>query len=102
VDTKGNVWATTSTGAIRYDPNTHEFKEFKSPTLTDNGPGGSYGIAADRMGNGWWTQINIDRVNRADIESGKTQEFKEAPRAARADGVLTAKTRSYMSLRVRS
>src|SRR5882672_9901822 len=29
VDTKGNVWATTSTGAIRYDPNTHEFKEFK-------------------------------------------------------------------------
>jgi len=98
VDTKGNVWATTSTGAIRYDPNTHEFKEFKSPTLTDNGPGGSYGIAADRMGNGWWTQINIDRVNRADIESGKTQEFKEAPRAARADGVLTAEDKKLYEL----
>jgi streptogramin lyase len=89
VDSKGNVWATTFTGAFRYDPATHEFREFESPTPTDNGPGGSYGIAADRMGNGWWTQINIDRVNRADIESGKTQEFHEPRRPARADGELT-------------
>jgi streptogramin lyase len=89
VDTKGNVWATTFTGAFRYDPSTREFREFKSPTPTDSGPGGSYGIAADRMGNGWWTQINIDRVNRADIETGKTEEFHEPPRAARADGALT-------------
>lgn len=89
VDAKGNVWATTFTGAFRYDPATREFREFKSPTPTDNGPGGSYGIAADRLGNGWWTQINIDRVNRADIETGKTQEFHEPPRPARADGALT-------------
>lgn len=89
VDAKGNVWATTFAGALRYDPSTREFKEFKSPTAIDNGPGGSYGIAADRMGNGWWTQINIDRVDRADIENGKTQEFHEPPRSARADGALT-------------
>lgn len=89
VDAKGYVWATTFAGAFRYDPATHEFREFKSPTPIDNGPGGSYGIAADRLGNGWWTQINIDRVNRADIETGKTQEFHEPPRAARADGTLT-------------
>jgi streptogramin lyase len=98
VDSKGNVWATTFIGAIRYDPSTREFKEFKSPTPTDNGPGGSYGIAADRMGNGWWTQINIDRVNRADIESGKTQEFHEPPRPARADGVLTADDKKLYEL----
>jgi streptogramin lyase len=98
VDAKGNVWATTFTGAFRYDPATHEFREFKSPTLTDNGPGGSYGIAADRMGNGWWTQINIDRVNRADIETGKTQEFHEPPRAARSDDVLTADDKKLYEL----
>jgi virginiamycin B lyase len=98
VDSKGNVWATTFAGAFRYDPNTHEFREFKSPTPTDNGPGGSYGIAADRMGNGWWTQINIDRVNRADIESGKTQEFHEPPRPARADGALTADDKKLYEL----
>jgi virginiamycin B lyase len=98
VDAKGNVWATTGSGAFRYDPSTHEFREFKSPTPTDNGPGGSYGIAADRMGNGWWTQINIDRVNRADIESGKTQEFHEPPRPARADGAITAEDKKLYEL----
>jgi len=98
VDTKGNVWATTASGALRFDPNTHEYKEFKSPTLTDNGPGGSYGIAADRLGNGWWTQINMDRVNRVDVETGKTQEFKEPPRAARADGVITEADRKLYEL----
>lgn len=98
VDTKGNVWATTFTGAFRYDPSTKEFREFKSPTPTDNGPGGSYGIAADRLGNGWWTQINIDRVNRADLETGKTQEFHEPPRPARADGALTAEDKKLYEL----
>jgi streptogramin lyase len=98
VDTKGNVWATTGVGAFRYDPSTHQFREFKSPTPIDNGPGGSYGIAADRMGNAWWTQINMDRVNRADIETGKTQEFHEPPRAARADGVLTSDDKKLYEL----
>ncbi len=98
VDGKGFVWATTGVGAFRYDPNTHEFREFKSPTPIDNGPGGSYGIAADRLGNGWWTQINIDRVNRADVESGKTQEFHEQPRPARADGALTADDKKLYEL----
>jgi streptogramin lyase len=98
VDAKGNVWATTAVGAIRYDPATKEFREFKSPTPIDNGPGGSYGIAADRMGHGWWTQINIDRVNRADIETGKTKEFHEPPRAARADGVITADDKKLYEL----
>ncbi|HEX3371522.1 MAG TPA: carboxypeptidase regulatory-like domain-containing protein [Candidatus Acidoferrales bacterium] len=98
VDAKGKVWATTAVGAFRYDPVTREFREFKSPTPIENGPGGSYGIAADRMGNGWWTQINLDRVNRADIESGKTQEFHEAPHAARADGALTADDKKLYEL----
>ena len=98
VDAKGNVWATTAVGAFRYDPSTREFKEFKSPTPIEHGPGGSYGIAADRMGNGWWTQINIDRVNRADAESGKTQEFHEPPRPARADGALTTDDKKLYEL----
>jgi streptogramin lyase len=98
VDAKGNVWATTSSGALRFDPSTHEYKEYNSPTPTDNGPGGSYGIAADRQGNGWWTQINIDRVNRADVETGKTLEFKVPPRTARADEVITDADRKLYEL----
>jgi streptogramin lyase len=98
VDAKGNVWATTSSGALRFDPSTHEYKEYNSPTPTDNGPGGSYGIAADRQGNGWWTQINIDRVNRADVETGRTLEFKVPPRTARADGVITDADRKLYKL----
>jgi streptogramin lyase len=98
VDNKGYVWATTANGAIRYDPGTKEYKQFLSPTLTDIGPGGSYGIAADRMGNGWWTQINMDRVNRADIESGKAQEFKESPHASRAEKDLTADDKKIYEL----
>jgi virginiamycin B lyase len=98
VDAKGNVWATTFTGALRYDPSKREFREFKSPTPIDNGPGGSYGIAVDRAGNGWWTQINIDRVNRADLETGKTQEMHEPPRPARADGAITADDKELYDL----
>src|SRR5258708_8767854 len=59
VDNKGNVWATTGVGAFRYDPNTHQFREFKSPTPIDIGPGGPYGIAADRMATGSCMQIII-------------------------------------------
>jgi streptogramin lyase len=98
VDAKGKVWATTATGVLRFDPDTRQYTEFKSPTPIANGPGGSYGVAVDREGNAWWTQINIDRVNRVDAESGKPQEFKIPARSAKSDSALTEGDRKLYEL----
>lgn len=71
-DGQGNIWASTPKGAIRFDPRTREFKEFLSITQ----PGPSYGIAADRHGNAWWTQMGIDIIGFSDIKTGTVQEIK--------------------------
>jgi len=80
VDGKGFVWASTSRGAIRLDPQTHEFKEYLSVTQVDaDGFGAGYGIAADRDGNAYWAEMGIDIIGRADAETGKSSEFRLAP-----------------------
>jgi streptogramin lyase len=80
VDGKGFVWASTSRGAIRLDPQTHEFKEYLSVTPVDaDGFGAGYGIAADRDGNAFWAEMGIDIIGRADAETGKSTEFRLAP-----------------------
>jgi streptogramin lyase len=71
-DGQGNIWAATMKGALRFDPKTNTFTEFKSVTL----PGPSYGVTGDRTGNGWWAQIGIDIVGHSDIETGKSFEIK--------------------------
>ena len=77
VDGKGYVWCTTARGAVRFDPKTHKFMEFKSATLVDaDGTGTSYGLAADREGNGWWAEMAIDTVGKSDVKSGKSLEIK--------------------------
>ena len=73
-DGQGNIWGDTATGAIRFDPDTHEFTEWKSLTQ----PGSTYGATGDRDGNGWWTQIGIDVVGHGDIETGRSSEIKLA------------------------
>ena len=94
VDGKGNIWAATEAGAIRFDPMTTEFTEFKSVTLrSPNGRTDTYGVAGGREGNGWWTQFKIDLVDKGDIESGKSEEFKIPPRKSRSEGLLTAEER---------
>jgi streptogramin lyase len=52
----------------------------------------------DREGNAWWTQINIDRVNRVDADSGKPQEFKIPARSAKSDSALTEGDRKLYEL----
>jgi streptogramin lyase len=74
-DGQGNIWASTPKGAIRLDPRTGEFTEFISKTQ----PGPSYGMAGDRHGNGWWTQIGIDIVGFSDIKTGTTREVRLPP-----------------------
>ena len=71
-DAQGNIWGDTASGAIRYDPTASAFTAFTSPTQ----PGRTYGAAGDRDGNGWWTQIGIDVIGRADLATGRSSEIR--------------------------
>lgn len=86
-DGQGQIWASTAVGALRFDRATRRFTQFKSVT-----PGSSYGVAADRDGNGWWTQINIDIVGHSDIKTGTSLEIRlpPAPHPFLKEGDLSA------------
>ena len=78
VDGKGMVWASTPSGAVRFDPVAEKFTEFKSsiPERNPRGSGATYGAAGDRDGNGWWAQMAMDTVYRGDVATGKATEIK--------------------------
>ncbi len=98
-DAKGYIWASTSAGAVRYDPKTRQYMEFRSPTqINSEGTGESYGVTGDHDGNGWWTQMFIDRVGKGDVKSGKSFEVKMPPRTALAERELTAEDRKLLDL----
>lgn len=71
-DGKGFIWASTRDGAVRFDPRTSEWKEFKSLTKERSG---TYGVAADRNGTGWWAEIAIDKLGYSDVATGRSLEF---------------------------
>jgi streptogramin lyase len=80
VDGKGMVWASAPDGAIRFDPATETFTGFKSATgKSAKGTIATYGAAGDRDGNGWWAQMAIDTIGRADAATGKVTEVKLPP-----------------------
>jgi streptogramin lyase len=77
VDGKGKIWASAPDGAVRFDPVTEKFTDFKSINYkTSRGTGMTYGAAGDRDGNGWWTQMAFDIIGKGDVETGKTLEVK--------------------------
>src|SRR6266487_2486316 len=78
VDGKGMVWASTPSGAVRFDPAAEKFTEFKSgiPEKNPRGSGATYGAAGDRDGNGWWAQMAMDTVYKGDVATGKAIEIK--------------------------
>jgi streptogramin lyase len=78
IDGKGMVWASTPRGAVRFDPTTEKFTEFKSaiPEQNTKGLAATYGAAGDRDGNGWWSQMAMDTVYKADVASGKAIEVR--------------------------
>jgi streptogramin lyase len=80
VDGKGFIWASSPVGALRFDPKAETFTEFKSITYkTANGTGVTYGAAADRDGNGWWAEMNLDIIGRGDPATGQASEIKLPP-----------------------
>jgi streptogramin lyase len=80
-DSKGGIWAGTPDGALRFDPVTEKFAEFKSvhPKGPNGAEGGTYGIAGDNDGNGYWTQMAFDTIVKADLATGETSEIKLPP-----------------------
>jgi len=78
VDGKGMVWASTPSGAVRFDPVAEKFTEFKSkiPEKNPRGSGATYGAAGDRDGNGWWAQMAMDTVYKGEAGTGKVIEVK--------------------------
>jgi streptogramin lyase len=95
VTNDGKIWVTTDTGALLFDPDTAEFKEFKSPTQKGGGVGNTYGIAADRKGDGWWVQMKIDLVVKGDAKTGQSAELKLPPEKAAMETVSPEQAKMY-------
>ncbi len=80
-DGRGMIWVSSPIGALRFDPTTEKFTEYKSPTpkSATGGNGLTYGVAADRDGNGYWAQMAIDTVGIGDGKYGTSKELKLPP-----------------------
>ena len=80
-DGAGGIWAGTPDGALRFDTATGKFTEFKSvnPKGPNGAQGATYGIAGDKDGNGYWTQMAFDTLVKADLKTGKTVEVRLPP-----------------------
>lgn len=85
-DGQGEIWGTTVRGALRLDPDTAHFTEYHSVTETmpNGGIGSSYGIVGTADGNAWWTEMAFDTIEKSDIKTGKTTEWKLPPVAEEA------------------
>jgi streptogramin lyase len=94
-DGKGKIWSSAPDGALRFDPETETFTEFKSLTYkTPNGTGVTYGAAGDRNGNGWWAEMTLDIIGKGEGATGKSQEVKLSPVKEEMDR-LTAEERKF-------
>ena len=88
VDGTGKIWVSAPDGILRFDPATQTFTGFKSPAFkTAHGTGLTYGVAADRDGHGYWAQMALDIVDRADPATGKIEALKVPPVAAAEKGI---------------
>jgi streptogramin lyase len=97
-DGKGRIWVSAPDGALRFDPQTQTFTEYKSLTYkTPNGTGTTYGAAADRNGNGYWAEMQLDIVGVGDGESGKVSEIRLAPVKDELDRVTPEARKFYQT-----
>ena len=80
VDGKGMIWASAPEGAVRFDPPAETFTAFRSVTSKSaKGTVATYGAAGDRDGNGWWAQMAMDTIGRANVQTGEVTELKLPP-----------------------
>jgi streptogramin lyase len=99
-DGRGMIWVSSPTGALRFDPASEKFIEYKSPTAksANGGVGLTYGVAADRDGNGYWAQMAIDTVGVGDGKYGTAKEIKLPPNAAARDRLSPEQVAFYDSV----
>jgi streptogramin lyase len=78
VDGKGRLWSSGGDGALMFDPKTQKWANYKNPpSAREAGLTGTYGMAGDRDGNGWWSEYAFDVMVKADGQNpGKTQAVK--------------------------
>jgi streptogramin lyase len=95
-DGKGFIWSSSPAGALRFDPRTEKFVEFKSVTYkTPNGTGVTYGLAADKEGRGYWAEMTLDIIGRGDPETGQASEIRLPPIKAELDRASAADKAFY-------
>ena len=95
-DGKGKIWSSAPDGALRFDPETETFTEFKSVTYkTPNGTGLTYGAAGDRNGNGWWAEMTLDLIGKGEGATGKAQEIKLSPISEEMDRLTPEERKFY-------
>ena len=99
-DGRGMIWVSSPTGALRFDPAAEKFTEYKSPTQKSatGGIGLTYGVAADRDGNGYWAQMAIDTVGVGDGKYGTAKEIKLPPVTAVRDRLSAEDVAFYDSV----
>ncbi len=75
-----------------------------SPTRPPNGTGVTYGMAADRDGNGWWAEMALDIIGKGEGATGKVdggqarrRQGGDGPRHARRPASSTRPTTSPIS-----
>jgi len=96
VDLNGNVWVTSPDGALLFDAAAEKFTEYKSVTYKNqHGTATVYGLAADRIGNGWWLLMSQDLVDYSDIKAGKSHEFKLPAETGEAEQLTADERKMY-------
>jgi len=95
-DLNGNIWVTSPDGALRFDIKEEKFTEYKSVTYKgSHGTATVYGLAADRLGNGWWLLMTEDLIDFGDAKTGKTSEFRLPPEKAALDSMSAEQRKFY-------
>ena len=80
VDSKGMIWTSANIGAVRLNPQTGEYTDYKSITK-----GGSpYGVTVDSEDNAWVAQLGGDKLM---VINGKNGEVGEVSLSPMMDGV---------------
>jgi streptogramin lyase len=95
-DLNGNIWVTSPDGALLFNKEQEKFTEYKSVTYKgSHGTATVYGLAADRVGNGWWLLMTEDLVDFGDAKTGKVSEFRLPPDKSAMDALSPDQRKFY-------
>ena len=87
----GGICISTEAGALKFDPATDKFTEFKSKSRGVTGR--TYGVATDADGNCWWAQMNYDKLGVGNFRTGEITEVALQP-VSGVDDRITERDRS--------